>query len=72
MLNVAENQMTIDELAQKTRPTSSSSSFMYINPLIGINQQFSKFRQLKPLNEDIPEETIRHKLKHSNNGRKKN
>lgn len=43
----------------KSRPTSSSSSFMYINPLMGINQKHNPNLRFQPLDEDIPEEKER-------------
>ena len=43
------------EQAIKNRPTSSSSSFMYINPLIGINK-YNQHLKFEPLDENIPEE----------------
>jgi len=49
------------EQAVKSRPTSSSSSFMYINPLIGINQRYPNNIRFQPLDEDIPEEKERTK-----------
>jgi hypothetical protein len=45
----------------RSRPTSSSSSFMYVNPLLGTNQKYNL--RFQPLDEDIPEEKERGRLK---------
>ena len=55
----------------KSRPTSSSSSFMYVNPLIGINQRNNGNLRFQPLDEDIPEEKEKGRLKKTIKNQKK-
>lgn len=55
----------------KSRPTSSSSSFMYINPLVGINKQYNQHLRFQPLDENIPEENEHGKLKRTLKAQKK-
>jgi len=43
----------LKEQIARSRPTSSSSNFIYINPLVGVNHKNPKFQ---PLDEGIPEE----------------
>lgn len=50
LIGLDKNCQNLKESSIKNRPTSSSSSFMYINPLVGVGQRFHQ------LDEDIPEE----------------
>lgn len=54
----------------RSRPTSSSSNFMYINPLIGVNQKYHNHMKFQPLEEDIPEEKERRKRNWKNTRKK--
>ena len=40
----------------KSRPTSSSSNFMYINPLLGVNPKYIHNLRFQPLDGEIIEE----------------
>lgn len=55
----------------RSRPTSSSSNFMYINPLLGVNQRHNNNFKFQPLEEGIPEENWKGKTKKATKANKR-
>ena len=58
------------EQNNRSRPTSSSSTFMHVNPLIGVGQKYAGLR-FQPLDEEIIEENLKKGKKLPKNKRKK-
>ena len=70
MFDLDKYYPNMKEQVIKSRPTSSSSSFMYISPLVGLNK-YNQHLRFQPLDEDIPEENENGKLKRTSKAQKK-
>lgn len=55
----------------RSRPTSSSSNFMQVNPLLGVNSKYNHNLRFQPLDGEIIEEKERGLIKRGNRIKRK-